>query len=124
MISVSCGPMLLADPEGARRCGRQPPTTRARYGRDDLVYASDTRDAEWAQIAPLLPPPCRLGRPRARDLREIVHAILYVLWTGCQWRALPQGFPPRATVQRYFYRWRDYGTWARITQVLVAPARR
>lgn len=99
-------------------------TTRARYRRDDLVYASDTREAEWAQIAPLLPPPCRLGRPRAWDLREIVHAILYVLWTGCQWRARPHGFPPRSTVQRYFYRWRDDGTWSRINQVRVARARR
>jgi transposase len=98
-------------------------TTRVQYRRDDLLYASDTRDAEWAQIAPLLPPPCRLGRPRAWDLREIVHALLYILWTGCQWRALPQGFPPRSRVQRYFYRWRDDGTWARINQVLVAHAR-
>jgi len=98
-------------------------TTREKYRRDELRYASDTRAEEWAQIAPLLPAPCRLGRPRRCDLRAIVEAILYILATGCQWRALPKDFPPRSTVQRYFYRWRDDGTWHRINARLVARAR-
>jgi len=97
--------------------------TRAQYRREDLVYASDTRAREWAQIAPLLAPPARRGRPRSWDLREIVDAIFYLLWTGCQWRALPHEFPPRSTVQRYFYRWRDDGTWDRVNAVLVARQR-
>jgi len=58
--------------------------------------------ATSAQIAPLLPAPRRLGRPRERDLRTIVDAILNLLWTVCQWRALPHEFPPRSTVQGYF----------------------
>jgi putative transposase len=99
-------------------------TTRAQYRRDELRYASDTRSEEWAQIAPFLPAPRRLGRPRERDLRTIIDAILYLLWTGCQWRALPREFPPRSTVQGYFYRWRDDGTWQRIGAALVARARR
>ena len=98
-------------------------TTRAQYRRDELRYASDTRAAEWAQLAPLLPAPSRLGRPRERDLRAIVDAILYLLWTGCPWRALPKEFPPYSTVQGYFYRWRDDGTWQRISLALVARAR-
>jgi transposase len=97
--------------------------TREQYRREELRYASDTRAGEWAQIAPLLPPRRRLGRPRERDLRAIIDAILYLLWTGCQWRALPREFPPRTTVQDYFYRWRDDGTWSRINRVLVARAR-
>lgn len=97
--------------------------TREQYRRDELRYASDTRAEEWAQIAPLLPQPRRLGRPREWDLRVIVDAVLYLLWTGCQWRALPRDFPPRSTVQGYFYRWRDDGTWARISARLVVRAR-
>ncbi|HYU13310.1 MAG TPA: IS5 family transposase [Stellaceae bacterium] len=97
--------------------------TRAQYRRDELRYASDTRAAEWAQIAPLLPAPSRLGRRREWDLRVIVDAILYLLWTGCQWRALPKEFPPYSTVQGYFYRWRDDGTWQQIGLALVARAR-
>ena len=97
--------------------------TRAEYRRDGLRYASDMTDAEWALIARRLPPRRRLGRPRRTDLRRVVDAILYVLATGCQWRALPRDFPPRSTVQGYFYRWRDDGTWQRISAALVARAR-
>jgi len=97
--------------------------TREQYRREELPHASDTRAEEWERIAPLLPPPRRLGRPRKWDVRQIVDAILYVLWTGCQWRALPKDFPPRSTVQGYFYRWRDDGTWQRMNAVLVAQTR-
>ena len=82
-------------------------TTRRQYRRDDLRYASDTTDAEWALIAPHLPPPRRLGRPRTTELRSVVDALLYILATGCQWRLLPRDFPPYSTVQRFFYRWRE-----------------
>ncbi|GBR26798.1 transposase [Komagataeibacter nataicola NRIC 0616] len=37
--------------------------TRAQYQRDDLEYAGDLRDAEWALIAPPMPEKKRLGRP-------------------------------------------------------------
>jgi transposase len=99
-------------------------TTRVQYRRAGLRYASDLRASEWEQIASLLPPPRRLGRPREWGLQVIVEAILYLLWTGCQWRALPKEFPPYSTVQRYFYRWRDEAIWEQINLVLVARARR
>jgi transposase len=98
--------------------------TRAQYRRDGLRYASDMTDAEWALIARRFPLRRRLGRPRTADLRRVVEAILYVLATGCQWRALPRDFPPRSTVQGYFYAWRDTGWWQRIVTALVRRARR
>jgi len=52
-----------------------------------------------------------------------MNAILYVGATACQWRALPKDFPPRSTVQRYFYRWRDDGTWRWISAILVRMER-
>lgn len=98
-------------------------TTRQDYRRDGLRYASSTTDREWAELAPLLPAPRPLGRPRKHDLRTIVEAILYILTTGCQWRALPREFPPYTTVQAYFYGWRDDGTLHQINAQLVARAR-
>jgi putative transposase len=53
-----------------------------------------------------------------------VEAILYILSTGCQWRALPSEFPPYSTVQSYFYAWRDTGRWRKIVAALVQQARR
>lgn len=98
--------------------------TRAQYLRNGLRYASDMTDAEWRLIARKLPGRRRLGRPRTVNLRKVVEAILFILSTGCQWRALPREFPPYSTVQGYFYTWRDTRRWHRIVKALVRQARR
>ena len=97
--------------------------TRRQYRRDELRFASDLTEAEWVLLGHFMPAPAGIGRPRTTDLRSVVNAILYVLMTGCQWRALPKDFPPRSTVQGYFYRWRDDGTWHCINRSLVKRAR-
>jgi putative transposase len=99
-------------------------TTRKQYRRDGLRYASDLTDREWQLVARLLPRPKRVGRPREVDLRVVLNAMLYILATGCQWRALPKEFPPFTTVQYYFYNWRDTQLWRRINHALVERARR
>jgi putative transposase len=98
--------------------------TRLHYRREGLEFASDTTDAEWALLVPLMPAAAGVGRRRTTDLRSVVNAILYILATGCQWRALPKNFPPRSTVQRYFYRWRDDGSWRSINRHLLRLARK
>ena len=97
--------------------------TREQYRRKGLRYSSDPSDAEWVVIAPLLPRGSRLGRPRTVDVREVVNGILYLATSGCRWRQLPKDFPPMTTVQRYFYRWRDDGTWETINHALVMAVR-
>jgi transposase len=81
--------------------------TRAR------CYPSDTSDAEWAILEPLVPPPrsggAKGGRP-AWPRRSIVDAILYMVRTGCSWRQLPADFPPWQTVYGQLRTWRDDGT--------------
>ena len=97
--------------------------TRPKYRRDGVRYASDTSDAEWAVIAPLLPPPADCGRTRETSLREVVNGVFYIAQSGCQWRLLPKCFPPFTTVQRYFYAWRDNGLWQTINHVLLMEVR-
>src|SRR5512147_160557 len=66
--------------------------TRPKHERTGQRYASDLSDREWAVIAPLMPAPKRLGRPRETDLRAVLDAILYIARSGCQWlRALLNG---------------------------------
>ena len=74
-------------------------------------------------IEPFMPAEKRMGRPRTTDLRAVVDAILYMAWTGCQWRALPPHYPPVSTVRRYFYAWRDSRLWRTINFHLVVAAR-
>ena len=97
--------------------------TRAQYDRSSLRYASDCVDEEWELIEPFMPALKATGRPREVDLREVWNAISYMASSGCQWRMLPKDFPPKSTVQDYFYEWRDSGLLHRINHRLVMMAR-
>ena len=89
---------------------------RARYNRDHLRYPSDLSDEEWALIEPLIPPGKSGGGKRRVNMREVVNGLMYVLSTGCQWRAIPKDLPPRSTVYDYFDLWSWEGTLDRIAQ--------
>jgi len=97
--------------------------TRRQHVRTGNRYASDLTDAEWALIAPLMPPRKATGRPRRTRLRDVFDAILYMATTGCQWRMLPNDFPPVSTVRGYFYAWRDNGLLDEINRKLVEAGR-
>jgi transposase len=96
---------------------------RPRYNRDNLRYPSDLTDAEWALIAPLIPPGKSGGGKRTVDLREVVNGLMYILSTGCQWRALPKDLPPRSTVHDYLGLWSWDGTLDRIHHGLYVACR-
>ncbi len=81
-------------------------------------YPSDTTDREWAVLAPLMPGAKPGGRPAKWPPREVVDAVLYVLRTGCSWRALPHDYPPWQTAYDWFRRWRLDGTWERVAAAL------
>jgi len=96
---------------------------RERYERKAVRYPSDLTDEEWARIEPLIPPAKRGGRRREVNLREVMNGILYVLETGCQWRALPRDLPPRSTVHGYLQLWEWDGTLERIHHALYLKCR-
>ncbi|WP_156381971.1 MULTISPECIES: IS5 family transposase [unclassified Aureimonas] len=96
---------------------------RGKYNRDGLRYPSDLTDGEWALVAPLIPPAKRGGRRREVDVREVVNGLLYVLGTGCQWRAVPKDLPPKSTLFSYFDLWNWDGTLGRIHQELYVKCR-
>ena len=83
---------------------------RPRYNRDKLRYPSDLTDAEWAHIEPLIPPGKPGGGKRRVAIREVINGVMYILSTGCQWRALPKDLPPRSTVHDYLGLWNWDGT--------------
>src|SRR5882724_4499961 len=71
---------------------------RARYDRSHLRYPSDLSDDEWKLVEPLIPPGKRGGDKRTVIMREIVNGLMYILSTGCQWRAIPKDLPPAAAL--------------------------
>jgi transposase len=73
------------------------PEHRLAADRRGLRYPSDLT-AEWAIVAAMIPPGRHGGRSRSVNVREVLNGIFYVLWTGCQWKALPKDLPPKSTV--------------------------
>ena len=96
---------------------------RGSYDRSKLRYPSDVTDDEWNHIAPLIPPAKRGGRRRSVDVREVVNGLMYILSTGCQWRAIPKDLPPRSTLFEYFDLWDYDGTLERIHHALYVRCR-
>jgi transposase len=99
------------------------PEHRLAADRRGLRYPSDLSDAEWALVAPLIPPARRGGRKRSVDVRAVLDAIFYVLATGCQWKALPKDLPPKSTAHFYFMLWDWDGTLERIHEALYVAVR-
>ena len=96
---------------------------RSRYDRSKLRYPSDLTDAEWALVKPVIPRAKRGGGKRTVDIREVVNGLMYVLSTGCQWRAIPTDLPARSTVNGYFHLWNYDGTLDRIHHTLYLKCR-
>lgn len=78
-------------------------------------------DAQWAWIAPLLPPTGRVGRPW-RDHRQVLAAIAWKFRTGSPWRDLPAAYGPWQTAWQRHNRWSADGTYDRLVAAAQAHA--
>ena len=57
------------------------------------------------------------NHPR-RAMHAARDALFYVLRTGCQWRQLPETFPPWRTIYGYHRRFCELGLWERLNTEL------
>ncbi len=74
-------------------------------------------------MEPLIPPTRPGGNKRRVVPRELVDGIMYVLGTGCQWRAVPNVLPPRSTPYDDRQRWAHDGTLERMHHTLYVRCR-
>ncbi len=75
----------------------------------------------WTELQPLLPPekpPGTPGRPVV-PFRQVLDGILYVLRTGCQWKALPNEYGTGSTCHRRFQQWVQAGVFAQLWATLL-----
>ena len=99
------------------------PEHRQAADRSGLRYPSDLTDVEWAIVEPMIPPARHGGRKRSVNVREVLNGIFYILWTGCQRKALPKDLPPKSTVHDYLELWNWDGTLERIHHALYVAVR-
>jgi transposase len=78
-------------------------------------------DDLWIELQRLLPsekPPGTPGRPVV-PFRQVMDGILYVLRTGCQWKALPREYGSGSTCHRRFQAWVEAGIFERLWAKLL-----
>jgi transposase len=89
------------------------------YKKKQQSYQTDLTSEQWKKIEPLF--------SNLREYkwlkRELVNATLYLVKTGCQWRLLPNDFPPYSTVHSFYRRARLSGLWNKILYHLVIKTR-
>lgn len=79
----------------------------------------------WSKVEPLIPARKReKGRKYRRkpgggrkplDMRKVFEGIVYVLRTGCQWKALPEErFGSASSIHKYFQAWKQEGVFVRL----------
>ena len=89
-----------------------------------MGYETDLTDEQWGFIAPRFREYTgNYTHTEGWPKRELVNAVLYLVKTGCQWRLLPNDFPPYKTVYTFFRRARMKGLWEIIMDDLVVFSR-
>ncbi|WP_322009476.1 transposase [Paraburkholderia sp. J12] len=77
----------------------------------------DITEEEWQRILPLLPelrPRTELrGRPLT-NTRAVLNGVLWVLYSGATWSAMPRRYPSYQTCHRRFKAWHDEGVLKRV----------
>lgn len=79
-------------------------------------------DALWERIdlvIPIYKASRKGGRPRL-PMRNVVGGILYVLATGCQWKAMPKQFGSGSAIHAYFQEWVEGGVFEELWQLALA----
>lgn len=78
----------------------------------------EVSEDEWTLLDSVIPKStATTGRP-ARDRREMLNGLLWILCTGAQWRDLPERFGPWETVYGTFNKWRAGGVYDAILDAL------
>ncbi|MDR0251124.1 MAG: IS5 family transposase, partial [Burkholderiales bacterium] len=82
----------------------------------------DISDNVWGLLEPRL-----LGRKgtwgeNARDNRQFINAVFWILRTGAPWRDLPPDYGDWKNTHRRFCRWRDKGVWEGLLEALIDEA--
>jgi transposase len=85
----------------------------------------DITDEEWNQVTPLLPELKPRKEPRGRPLsntRAVLNGVLWVMFSGASWAALPRKYPSYQTCHRRFKAWHEAGVLKRVTTQLFGSS--
>ena len=79
----------------------------------------DISDEVWKLLRPLLPGEAGSWGGIAKDNRNFINAVFWILRTGAPWRDLPPDYGNWNTAFRRFSRWSNKGIWDKIREGLI-----
>lgn len=80
------------------------------------------RDDQWERIEQLLPGKASDPGCTAKNNRQFVEAVLWIMRTGSPWRDLPTGHGDWHRTYVRFARWRESGVWKRVADAMRSDA--
>jgi len=87
-----------------------------------MGYSTDLTDTQWKMIEPIFK--SNKGQHFVEhSKRDLINAVLYLVKTGCQWRMLPNDFPPHDTVWSFYRRAVKSGKWEKAMDMIVKKTR-
>src|SRR5271154_2114410 len=94
------------------------------------IKSWEVSDEFWGKVEPLIPIRQRSakrkyqrqrgGGRKPMPPRQVFSAIVYVLRTGCQWKALPKEYGSASAVHAHFQRWQREGFFLKIWKAGLA----
>ncbi|WP_425605884.1 transposase [Paraburkholderia sejongensis] len=90
---------------------------------EEFTPFREITDEQWARVSPLFlqerpESSDRRGRPLV-DARSVLNGVLWVMYSGACWAAMPSRYPPHTTCHRRFKAWSDSGLFDRVTDALA-----
>ena len=77
----------------------------------------------WRLLKKALPQEkrCQRGRPR-KEARAVLNGIWYVLWTGCQWKAIHKDWfgVSSSVLHQRFQSWREQGVFEKMAKLMAS----
>ena len=86
------------------------------------VKRYELTDQQWHKIKDLLPGRTETVGATARDNRQFVNGVLWILRSGSPWRDLPERYGDWKNTHRRFSRWAAAQVWEKIFAVLIEDA--
>ena len=82
-------------------------------------HRHDISNEIWALLEPLLVGQAGQWGGIAKNNRQFLNGVFWILQTGAPWRDLPPDYGDWKNTHRRFCRWRDAGRWENILEALA-----
>ncbi len=85
----------------------------------NMQQRHDVSDELWNKLEPLLPGQQGAWGGIAKNNRQFINGVFWILRTGAPWRDLPPAYGDWKNTHRRFCRWRDKNVWEILLEKLV-----